>query len=555
MLHWLSIRNFVLVETLDIEFGPGFTVLTGETGAGKSILLDAIGLVLGDRFEARQLRAGTDRAEIAAGFIIARNSPSYEWLAEHDLLDDDTHALTLRRVLDAGGKSRAWINGRPAPLTQLTELGALLLELHGQHAHQSLSQNKAQRHWLDAYAGVLPQADAVRDAWRAWRAAQQALDNARQTQETMVAERERLTLRHDDLQALAMQDGEWEQLSARQNQLTHAETLLTIARDGADLLSEGEAALLPQLHHLIQKLRDAGQYDPAFTALSQQIESATIDLAEAARSLREAARHVDLDPETLAATEARLTVIHDLARKYRTRPEALATLAADTTQALARLDQAADLVVLEQALADSERRYRDHAQKLSLQRRRAARELADAVTSGLAALAMPGGRFEVVVTSIAQPESYGLDHIEFNISAHSSQPLAPLAKVASGGELSRIALALLTVLARAGSAPTLIFDEIDNGVGGAVGHAIGQRLRALGGEKQVLCVTHLPQVAVCAHHHYLVTKEGDHEQVKCRLTVLDPATRAEEVARMLGGATVTAKTRAHARELLEAAVS
>ncbi|MCL2297199.1 MAG: DNA repair protein RecN [Proteobacteria bacterium] len=555
MLHWLSIRNFVLVETLDIEFGSGFTVLTGETGAGKSILLDAIGLVLGDRFEARQLRVGTDRADIAAGFIVAQNSPAHDWLVEHDLLDDDADALTLRRALDASGKSRAWINGHPAPLAQLAELGALLLELHGQHAHQSLSQSKAQRHWLDAYAGALPQADAVRDAWHAWRAAQQTLDDARQAQETLVAERERLTLRHDDLQALAMQDGEWEQLSSRQNQLAHAETLLTTARDGADLLSEGEMALLPQLHHLVQKLRDAGQYDPAFDALAQQIDSAAIDLSEAARTLRDAARHVDLDPETLAATEARLTAIHDLARKYRVRPEDLPTLTADTAQALARLDQATDLAALEQALADSERRYRDQAQKLSQQRRRAARELADAVTSGLAALAMPGGRFDVAVTPAAQPESQGLDHIEFGISAHPGQPLAPLAKVASGGELSRIALALLTVLARSGSVPTLIFDEIDTGVGGAVGHAIGQRLRALGGEKQVLCVTHLPQVAACAHHHYQVSKEGDDAHVKCCLAVLDPATRAEEIARMLGGATVTAKTRAHARELLDAAVS
>ncbi len=555
MLHWLSIRNFVLVETLDIEFGPGFTVLTGETGAGKSILLDALGLLLGDRFEARQLRAGTDRAEIAAGFIIAQNSPAHVWLAEHDLFDDDVHTLALRRTLDSHGKSRTWINGRPAPLIQIAELGALLIELHGQHAHQSLGQSKAQRHWLDAYAEALPQADAVHDAWMAWRAARQALDEARQAQETRVAERERLILRHDDLQALAMQDGEWTQLAVRQNQLAHAETLLTTARDGADLLSEGDAALLPQLHHLVQRLHDAGHYDPAFDVLAQQIDGAAIDLAEAARALRDASRHVDLDPETLAATEARLTAIHDLARKYRVRPEDLPALTADTAQTLARLDQEADLAALEQTCTDSERRYREHAQKLSQRRRRAARELAAEVTSGLAALAMPGGRFEVAVSPSTQPESHGLDHIEFQISAHPGQPLAPLAKVASGGELSRIALALLTVLSRTGSVPTLIFDEIDTGVGGAVGHAIGQRLRVLGGEKQVLCVTHLPQVAACAHHHFQVSKEGNDERVRSCLAVLDHTTRVEEIARMLGGASVTIKTRAHARELLETAAS
>ncbi|MDR0770886.1 MAG: DNA repair protein RecN [Burkholderiales bacterium] len=555
MLHWLSIRNFVLVETLDLEFGSGFTVLTGETGAGKSILLDAIGLVLGDRFEARQLRVGTDRAEIAAGFTVAKSSPAQGWLAEHDLLDDDPHTLVLRRVLDAHGKSRAWINGHPAPLAQLAELGALLLELHGQHAHQSLSQSKAQRHWLDTFAGASPQAEAVRDAWNSWRAARQAFDDACRTQETLVAEHDRLTLCHDDLQALAMQEDEWAELSARQNQLAHAETLLSTARDGADLLSEGDAALLPQFHHLIQQLHDAGKYDPAFATLANHIDSAVIELAEAARTLREVARRVDLDPEALAATEARLTAIHDMARKYRVRPEALPALAADTAQALARLEQAADLAALEQAVADSERLYRDHAQKLSHRRRRAAHELAAAVTSGLAALAMPGGRFEVAVTPAAQPESHGLDHIEFGISAHPGQPLAPLAKVASGGELSRLALALLTVLAHSGSVPTLIFDEIDTGVGGAVGHAIGQRLRALGDEKQVLCVTHLPQVAACAHHHFQVSKEGDDTQVKTRLAVLDPATRVEEIARMLGGASVTTKTRAHAHELLEAAAS
>lgn len=551
MLLWLSIRNFVLVETLDIEFAPGFTVLTGETGAGKSILLDAIGLLLGDRFESRQLRDAEKRTEIAAGFSITPESETRHWLDDNDFLDDtEPETLILRRVLDHHNKSRTWINGRNATLAQLDALGETLIELHGQHAHQSLTRLPLQRQWLDAYARNAELLTDTAKAWRTWRTALDALHLAQRSQKERDHEKALLTQKHEDLTALAAKFGEWEQLNARQQQLRNADTLISAIEEGQTLLSDGENAILSTLFRYTQKLQNAATHEPNFNEIAAQLNSAAINIEEAARALRANSRHLDLDPESLVGVENRISALFEMARKYRVRPEELPTLAEETNMALMQLEQSADIGALMRAVENNESLYRKSAQQLSETRQRAAKKLNNAVTAAMNELAMPGGKFEAVVTPNAVIESHGTDHIEFHISTHPGQALAPLAKVASGGELSRIALALLTVLAKTGSVPTLIFDEIDTGIGGATGHAIGQRLRELGAERQVLCVTHLPQVAACAHQHWRVQKEGDNKSVETHVHALDNNERIEEIARMLGGASVTAKTRAHAKELL-----
>ncbi|MDR1529521.1 MAG: DNA repair protein RecN [Burkholderiales bacterium] len=551
MLLWLSVRNFVLVESLEIEFEPGFTVLTGETGAGKSILLDAIGLLLGNRFESRQFRNNAERAELAAGFSILANARAYTWLTEHDFLDDnDPATLVLRRVQDTNNKNRVWINGRSATLAQLNALGATLIELHGQHEHQSLTRTPTQRQWLDAYAQNADLLASVSDAWRAWRSANESLAIAQRSQGERDAEKALLTQRHEDLSALAPQPDEWENLNIRQRQLNHADMLLATIEEGQTLLQDAEDAILSRLFHLSHKLRVAGTHEPSMESVAAQLDNAAIEIEEAARTLRDYARSVDLDPKSLASVENRLSALHEIARKYRTRPEDLPVFAQETLAALVRLEQSVDIEALTRATLEAENHYREYATELTAARRRAAEKLQREVGTAMNELAMPGGRFKVLIAPAPRPESHGIDIIEFQISTHPGQMLAPLAKVASGGELSRISLALLTVLAQTGGVPTLVFDEIDTGIGGATGHTIGQRLRALGNNRQVLCVTHLPQVAACAHQHWRATKEGDRREVVSRVDLLNQNERIEEIARMLGGATVTTKTRAHAKELL-----
>jgi DNA repair protein RecN len=554
MLLWLSIRNFVLIESLDIEFSPGFTVLTGETGAGKSILLDAIGLLLGDRFQSRQLRDAEKRTEIAAGFSFVSSSETQRWLADHDFLDDnDPDALVLRRTLDRDNKSRAWINGRVATLAQLDALGETLIELHGQHAHQSLTRLPMQRQWLDAYAHNAELLSTTVQAWRAWRAALDAFTLAQCSQKERDAEKALLTQKHEDLSALAPKADEWERLNARQQQLRNADALIQAIEEGQSLLHDSEDAILTNLFRYIQKLQSAATHAPDFNDIAAQLNNAAIDIEEAARALRDSGRHLDLDAESLTQVENRISALYDIARKYRVRPEELPELAQETERSLTQLEQSADINTLTRVVEENESQYQQCAQKLSKKRQQPAKKLNQTVTAAMNELAMSGGRFEVVITENAVTESHGTDHIEFYLSAHPGQALAPLAKVASGGELSRTALALLTVLAQTGSVPTLIFDEIDTGIGGATGHTIGQRLRELGRERQVLCVTHLPQVAACAHQHWRVQKEGDRHHVETHLVALNKDERIEEIARMLGGASITAKTRAHAKELLKEA--
>jgi DNA repair protein RecN (Recombination protein N) len=549
MLRLLSIRNFAVVETLDAEFGTGFTVLTGETGAGKSILLDALSLLLGDRFEARQLRPGTERAEISAEFDLSDTPAVRRWLAENDL--GDPESLLLRRVLDTQGRSRAWINGSPATLAQLETVGEQLIDLHGQHAHQSLVRPETQRALLDAFGGFSTLTAEVAVAWRAWRAAAERHQKGARDAVATGAERDALAARHAELSALGATVAEWTELSAAQSRLAHAAALLQAAAEGEVELADGEAALNSRLTALAHRLRQAAAHDKNLDSIVALVDDARIGIDEATRMLRHYRERLELDPGELARVEARLAAIHDVARKYRVRPEDLPQLCADTAAALETLTADTDIAALAAQEAAAKADFDALARGLSAKREFAAAELGHRVSSMMADLAMAGGRVEVALVSLSDPASFGLENVEFLTATHPKQALGPLSRVASGGELSRLGLAIQVVLAEVGTVPTLIFDEVDAGIGGGVAAAVGGLLRQLGVRRQVLCVTHLPQVAACADAHCRVSKTTRKNAVSTGLVHLGAAERIEEIARMLGGHDITAKTRAHAEELLE----
>jgi len=548
MLRLLSIRNFAVVAALEVEFDRGFTVLTGETGAGKSLLLDALSLLLGDRFEARQLRLGADRAEIAAEFDLEDAPAARAWLIEHDLAEDGP--LLLRRVLDAQGRSRAHINGRPATLAQLEAVGELLIDLHGQHAHQSLGRPETQRRLLDAYGGFAALAREVARAWHGWQDAVERRDRGMQDAAAIQAERDALTVRRADLTALAPSVAEWERLAQTQSRLAHAATLLESATAAEAELGDGDASLASRLAAVVQRLKQAAAHDAALNDVVALCDEARIRTDEAARALRSYGERLDLDPGELARVEARLTAFYDAARKYRVRPGELPALAEETIARLAVLAAGADAERLASAEADARRALLDLARELSSKRKLAAAELGHRVTAMMKRLAMAGGRVEIALIPVSEPASFGLENVELQVATHAKQPLGPLARVASGGELSRLGLAIQVALAEVAELPTLVFDEVDAGIGGAVAATVGRMLQQLGKRRQVLCVTHLPQVAACADHHHRVIKRAAAGEVATELARLDSPGRVEELARMLGGHEVTAKTRAHAKELL-----
>jgi DNA repair protein RecN (Recombination protein N) len=548
VLRSLSIRNFVVVEALDVDFDAGFTVLTGETGAGKSILLDALSLLLGDRFETRQLRPDADRAEIAAEFDGDEAPELRAWLGAQDLGDEG--ALLLRRVLDAQGRSRAYVNGRPATLAQLSDIGERLIDLHGQHAHQSLGRPEAQRQLLDAFGGVEPLAREVAAAWRAWRESIERRDRGGREAAARQAERDALAERDAELSALGATSDEWQALSQAQSRLAHAATLLEAATTAEAELTESDAALGARLAAVAHRLKQAAQHDQALSDIVQLADEAKIRIGEAARSLRAYRERLDLDPGELARVETRLAAFHDLARKHRVRPETLPALADETARRLAELVADSDAGALERAADQARQSFDALARELSSRRKTAALSLGKKVTALMKELAMAGGRCEIALIALAEPASFGAETVEFRVATHPKQPLGALARVASGGELSRLALAIQVVLAEVGRVPTLIFDEVDVGIGGAVAVTVGRMLRELGQKRQVLCVTHLPQVAACADEHYRVTKTGKGDAVATELARLSAGARVEELARMLGGHEITAKTRAHAGELL-----
>jgi DNA repair protein RecN (Recombination protein N) len=549
MLRALAIRNFVVVDALEAEFASGFTVLTGETGAGKSILIEALGLLLGDRFEQRQLRAGAERAELAATFDIEAQPRVRSWLAAEDL--DAGGELLLRRVQDAQGRSRAWINGRPATLAQLAALGAQLLDLHGQHEHQALARAEAQRELLDAFGEATVVAREVADAWRAWRDAVARRDAAAAQAAATEAERRELTERHRELVTLGVAPQEWAELTALQRRLANAAGLIEATTQAEQSLADDDDAVASRLARIIQRLRQAGDDDPALARVVELLEPAAIQLDEATRALRDYRRRLDLDPAELARVEQRLATIHETARKHRVKPEDLHALADTLGQRLAVLAEATDARALARAADAAWQRYDSLAGALTAKRIAAAKTLARRVTATMKELAMAGGRFDVVLEPTTEPAAFGRENVVFRIATHPKQAPGPLTRVASGGELSRVALAIQVAASEVGDVPTLVFDEVDTGIGGAVAATVGRMLQTLGARRQVLCVTHLPQVAAHADQHFRVVKTTGRDAVASALANVAGGERIDEIARMLAGSEITAKTRAHARELFE----
>ncbi|HDR9796933.1 TPA: DNA repair protein RecN [Burkholderia cenocepacia] len=549
MLRHLSIRDFVIVAALDLEFDSGFSVFSGETGAGKSILIDALALALGERADASVVRTGCGRADITAEFTphdrVAR------WLDEHAFDAEDS--VMLRRVIDANGRSRAFINGTSATLAQLRELGEMLVDIHGQHAHQLLMRPDAQRELFDTHAGLVADAANVARAWRVWRDATQAIDAAKAHERELQLEREKLAWQLAELDKLAPQAGEWDEVSNEHKRLSHSANLIEGVRGALNALSESDDAMLAQLGVIVSKLRSLADYDTALGDALASLEPAEIQLQEAVYSLSHYAQRVDLDPERLAQVEARLDALHSTARKFRLPPDTLHEEHAARRAQLAALDAAADLGALEAAQAKAREAYLADAKRLSKARAQAAKALGTAVTAGMQELSMAGGSFEVALVPLADGGPHGLEQVEFRVAGHPGVPLRPLAKVASGGELARISLALAVIASAASPTPTLIFDEVDTGIGGGVAEVVGRLLHQLGRDRQVLCVTHLPQVAARGDHHFQVAKGADERGgTVSSVVALDKASRVEEVARMLGGLEITATTRKHAKEMLAA---
>lgn len=546
MLRRLVLRDFVIVPALELDFHAGFSVLTGETGAGKSILVDALQLALGSRGDAGVVREGAARAEVSAEFDAPPGLAG--WLDEAGFAADEP-ALLLRRTIDAQGKSRAWINGSPATVTQLRELADHLLDIHGQHAWQGLTRPAATRALLDSHAGIDTQALAQAFAER--KALADALERARERHDEIERERERLAWQIGELDKLAPGSDEWPELNAEHQRLAHAQALMDAARSALEAVADGDLAAETLTGRALDALQDVAGHDARLAPVIEVLQGALAQLQDAAHTLNSYLGHVDLDPQRLAEVDARLAAWLGLARRYRRAPEDLPALLAQWHDELRALDAATDSAALEQALAEADARFRALAHGVSAARRRAATALSAEVSQAMQSLGMAGGRFEVQLPAVATPQSFGLENVEFAVAGHAGSTPRALAKVASGGELSRLALAIAVTTVRAGGgAATLIFDEIDAGIGGAVGDTVGALMKQLGRERQVLAVTHLAQVAACADRHYVVTKTRRAGHTASDVQPVAGEARVAEVARMLGGERMAGTSLAHAQAML-----
>ncbi|MDH5786366.1 MAG: DNA repair protein RecN [Chromatiales bacterium] len=556
MLTHLQIRNFALVESLELSFDTGMSVLSGETGAGKSILLDALGLTLGDRADSTVVRHGSERAEIAATFSTDSLPFVTTWLAEHELEMDGE--CILRRTVSSDGRSRAFINGQPAPLQMLRELGEQLVDIHGQHAHQSLLKREVQRQLLDEYAGHAPLLKETGTHFTTW----QRLNQEHKALSRLAGESdsrlELLRYQVEELEALQLKEGELTSLDEEHAKLANISRLQEVAQRTANRLYEDDdTAMLTSLERMVRELQEMQSIDPALTPVGEMLEGAAIQAREAAGELRHYLDRLEGDPERLNAVDQRLGAIHELARKHRVEPEALAELQEQLQQELTELESAGTrLVVLQREIDERLTSYRNAATRLSAGREKAAKKLAELIAANMQELGMGGGRFDITLTPLdAIATAHGQEGVEFQVSANPGQPLRALSKVASGGELSRISLAIQVITAGKGGIPTLIFDEVDVGVGGGVAEMVGRQLRTLGGDRQVLCVTHQPQVAAQGHHHFRISKSSDGTGTRTRVESIEGEQRVEEVARMSGGIDISEQTLSHAREMLASANS
>ena len=556
-LKRIVLRDFVIVSELELDLASGFTVLTGETGAGKSILIDALQLVTGARADPGVIREGANRTEVSAEF---ESTPALsDWLSaagfdtgegqSDGLPNTPSDGLLLRRTVDMAGKSRAWINGSPATATQLREIGEQLLDIHGQHAWQSLTRPDAVRALLDAYARV--STTPLASLWQQWRAAQAAVASAHAAQDSLQRERERLAWQIGEVDKLAPKPDEWAELNADHSRLSHAQALMDSAQDALNALDGEEAGALGQLGSALQKLQTQEHIEPYFKGLSEVLASSVAQVEDTVHSLRSYLRKTDLDPQRLGELDERMALWMSLARRYKRAPADLADLLAGWRAELVRLDASADLEGLEATTKKAQAAYMAQAKDISKARAKAAPQLAKAITQAMQGLGMQGGVFEVTLSAAAQPMQTGLEDISFLVAGHAGSTPRPVNKVASGGELSRMALAIAVTTSQLGTAQTLIFDEVDAGVGGAVAETVGRLMKQLGHDRQVLAVTHLPQVAACADHHLVVAKQLKNGATLSSVAGVQGEQRVGEIARMLGGERLLGTTLAHAKEMLD----
>lgn len=548
MLRSLSIRDFVIVDQLELDFGSGFGALTGETGAGKSILLDALGLALGGRGEAGMVRVGRERADVIAEFDLPEGDGLRDWLGEQALPLEEGCVL-LRRTIDVNGRSRAWINGVVVTLAQLRAAGEWLADIHGQHAHHALLRADAQRVLLDAQAGAQALVAEVGARYREWQRLARLRLEAENDSASSARERELLAWQLQELDELAFDADEWGEINAEHGRLAHAAGLMEGADETLDALGEGEVAVCSVLRHLDARIASLADIDPGLGDVRELLASAAIQADEALHALRRYRDRLDLDPQRLNEIERRIAAVTDMARKYRVSVDALPELREQWKARLETLEASADP---ERLAADEARARKDYdaaAERLSAARRPAAEVLSREITEAMQTLAMAGGRFEVALEP-CDPGASGVENVEFRVAANPGQTLRSLAKVASGGELSRIGLAIQVMTSRASETPTLIFDEVDVGIGGRVAEIVGKLLARLGESRQVMCVTHLPQVAACADWQWRIAKREQAGETVSEVTPLDREGRVEEIARMLGGVNITSTTREHAAEML-----
>ena len=543
-LKSISLRDFVIVQAMDLDLSAGFTVLTGETGAGKSILIDALQLALGARADAGVVREGASRCEISAEF----DSPDglVPWLEQGGF--DGGDSLLLRRTIDLQGKSRAWINGSAATATQLRDIANRLVDIHGQHAWQSLTRPDAVRGLLDSYAEISTEELSLR--WQQWRLSQKRLTQARDAQDSLQRERERLAWQIGELGKLAPGADEWNELNAQHGRLSNAQALRDAVQSAVDALQESDDNAATLLGRAISSLQNQEHIEPEFKGLVEVLSAALAQLEDAVHSLRGYARHAELEPQRLAELDERLALWVSLARRYKRPPAELPQLLAFWQAELQKLDEAADLVQLEKSESLAAAAYLNEARKVSRLRSKAAPRLAKAITQSMQGLGMQGGRFDVALSTLEQPSQHGLEQVEFLVAGHAGSTPRPVGKVASGGELSRIALAIAVTTSQLGQAQTLIFDEVDSGIGGAVAETVGRLMKQLGKDRQVMAVTHLPQVAACADQHLLVAKRTEQRATFSTVDHVSGEQRIGEIARMLGGERLSGTTLAHAKEML-----
>ena len=554
MLQTLSLRDFVIVDQLELDLSSGFTVLTGETGAGKSILLDALSLVLGERADSSQIREGCNRAEISALFRIDPQQINHfnQWLDGQGFpLEDEGQSLLLKRTVEVNGRSRAFINGSVATLAQLREAGDQLVDIHGQHAHQLLLKGGAQRELLDRHANHMDLVSEVSRLFKTLNESRRKLEQAENAGQDIERERERLEWQLEELSELSPQEGEWATIQSEHARLANGAKIISGCQEAIDALSEADNSVESTLSKVSSNMGALAEHDSALSDISRALESAQIQIDEAVHSLNRYLQKLDLDPARLSEVEERMQALHGAARKYRTEADDLPKLLLETTERLEALTASQNIEALREKVKQEELAYLKQAKQLSQKRSKAALDLGKQVTTAMQDLSMAGGQLEIALLPLSEGGAQGLEQVEFLVAGHAGSTPRSLAKVASGGELARISLAISVITSKASFTPTLIFDEVDAGIGGAVAETVGKLLRQLGQSHQILCVTHLPQVAAQGNHHLKVSKSQADDKTLSQVMPLGRSERVEEVARMLGGATITDTTRRHARELLE----